>query len=50
MLKDLRGNSGGTTWLVMAVVACVLGVFVVTVGVLRFSRIRAFGCVRISVQ
>ena len=38
MLKDLTGKSGGTTWLVMAIVACVVGVFVAMVGVIRFSR------------
>ncbi|EDR00417.1 uncharacterized protein LACBIDRAFT_314363 [Laccaria bicolor S238N-H82] len=38
MLKDLTGKSGGTTWLVVAIVMCVLGVFVAMVGVIRFSR------------
>jgi SNARE protein 1 len=37
-LRDFRGKSGSTTWLVVGVIVAVLLMFVMMVGVIRFSR------------
>ncbi|KAF9444861.1 hypothetical protein P691DRAFT_735883 [Macrolepiota fuliginosa MF-IS2] len=37
-LRDFRGKSGSTTWMVVGVVVAVLLLFVIMVGVIRFSR------------
>lgn len=37
-LRDFRTRSKGSTWMVIGVVVIVLALFVVMVGVIRFSR------------